>query len=84
MATRTAFRLTGATFLVGAATLGYASLIERNLFISYSRYEFSFLLRPILIATILIGIGLVVTPIIQKRLARRFAVREELIAAGKG
>ncbi len=38
MATRTAFRLTGATFLLGAATLGYATLIERNLF-TLRRYD---------------------------------------------
>jgi putative tricarboxylic transport membrane protein len=58
-------------------------LIERNLFISYSRYEFSFLLRPILIVIILVGIGLVVAPYIQKRLARRMGIREELVGAEK-
>src|SRR5436305_9159398 len=32
MRTRTAFRITGAGLLLGCATLGYASLVERNLF----------------------------------------------------
>ena len=32
MRTRTALRITGAGLLLGAATLGYASLIERNMF----------------------------------------------------
>ncbi len=38
MRTRTAFRLAGAGLLLGSATLGYASLVERNLF-TLRRYD---------------------------------------------
>jgi TctA family transporter len=59
-------------------------LIESNLFISYSRYEFGFLLRPVLVVIILVGIGLIVAPLIQARLARRVGIKEELIVAEEG
>jgi putative tricarboxylic transport membrane protein len=59
-------------------------LIENNLFISFARYEFGFLLRPILIVIIIITIGLILTPIVQAGLARRLGVRKEMVLAEEG
>lgn len=59
-------------------------LLENNLFIAYARYEYSFLLRPVLIGIILIGVALVAAPVLQKRFARRLGVREELVAVEEG
>jgi TctA family transporter len=56
------------------------ALIEKNLFISYSRYEFSFLLRPVLIGIIVVAVALIAAPYIQKRIAQRWRVREEYLA----
>ena len=47
-------------------------LIERNLFIAYSRYEFSFLLRPILMVIMVVALGLVLAPLIRGQIQRRF------------
>ncbi|HYU17391.1 MAG TPA: tripartite tricarboxylate transporter permease [Chloroflexota bacterium] len=59
-------------------------LIENNLFISYSRYEFGFFTRPVLLVIIAIGIALVVAPLVQERLARRLGVKEKLVVAEEG
>ncbi|MBI4493256.1 MAG: tripartite tricarboxylate transporter permease [Chloroflexi bacterium] len=59
-------------------------LIENNLFISYARYEFSFLLRPILLTMIIIGCMLAVAPYVQKLFAARLRVKEEFIVAEEG
>ena len=56
------------------------ALIEKNLFISYSRYEFSFLLRPVLIGIMVVAVALIAAPYIQKRIAQRWRVREEYLA----
>jgi putative tricarboxylic transport membrane protein len=45
-------------------------LVERNLFISYRLYEFGFLLRPLVIATMLIGLAIVFLPTIQIAIAK--------------
>ncbi len=55
-------------------------LIEKNLFISYSRYEFSFMLRPVLLGIMIVAVALLVLPHIQKRIAQRWRVKEEYLA----
>jgi len=69
-------------YVGGLTALGLVlgGLIEKNLFISYSRYEFGFLLRPVLLAIIIIAVGLIAAPYIQKRIAQRWRVREEYLA----
>ena len=59
-------------------------LIEKNLFISYARYEFTFLLRPVLLVIIAVGVALILAPLVQSWFARRVGLREELIAAEEG
>ncbi len=59
-------------------------LIERNLFISYSRYEFAFLLRPVLLVIIAITVALILAPLVRKWVVRRLGVREELIVTEEG
>jgi TctA family transporter len=59
-------------------------LIEKNLFISYSRYEFGFLLRPVLLGIIIVALGLIAAPYIQKRITSRWRVREEFVATQEG
>jgi TctA family transporter len=59
-------------------------LIENNLFISYARYEFSFMTRPVLLVIIAVTLGLILWPIVQSRLAKRIGVKEGLIAAEEG
>jgi TctA family transporter len=59
-------------------------LIERNLFISYTRYEFSFLLRPLLLALILLGVSMVLAPYAARWFARRFGLKEQLIVTETG
>jgi TctA family transporter len=55
-------------------------LIEKNLFISYSRYEFGFMLRPVLLGIIVIAVALIAAPYIQRRIAQRWRVKEEYLA----
>ena len=59
-------------------------LIEKNLFISYARYEFTFLLRPVLLIIIAVGLALILAPLVQAWFARRIGLREKLIAAEEG
>jgi TctA family transporter len=59
-------------------------LVEKNLFISYARYEFGFLTRPVLLVIIAVGIALILAPIIQEKFARRYHLREELVVAQEG
>jgi len=59
-------------------------LIERNLFVAYTRYEFSFLLRPLLLVLILLGISTVLAPYAARWFARRFGLKERLIVTETG
>ncbi|MEI6454543.1 MAG: tripartite tricarboxylate transporter permease, partial [Actinomycetes bacterium] len=55
-------------------------LAENNLFISFQRYEWAFMQRPLLI-TIVVGSALVVfLPILRERFARRTGLKEEFLA----
>jgi len=55
-------------------------LIETNLFLSYSRYEFGFLLRPVLLGILGVAVVLLAAPAVQRRLARRWRVKEAYLA----
>jgi len=57
------------------------SLIERNLFISYRIYGFWFLLRPIVVVSIVIILAVLFLPNIQAMIARRNAVEEKVVVA---
>jgi putative tricarboxylic transport membrane protein len=56
-------------------------LIERYLFISYSIYGFSFLLRPLVFVLIAIAVAVLLLPGIQELLARRAVEREDGVVA---
>jgi TctA family transporter len=56
-------------------------LAETNLFISFARYEWSFLTRPLLVVIILAGVAIVFAPTVQARLARRAGLAGELRVA---
>jgi TctA family transporter len=45
-------------------------IIESNLFKAYGRYQFRFLLRPIVLGIILLGLAVIVAPAVYKRLRR--------------
>jgi putative tricarboxylic transport membrane protein len=59
-------------------------LAESNLFISFARYEWTFLTRPLLLAIIVVGAIIVFAPIVRQRLARRAGVSGELLVAEEG
>lgn len=59
-------------------------LLERNLFISYTRYEFAFLLRPVLIAIMLLGISMALAPLVQRWVARRVGLQEKVFVSEAG
>jgi TctA family transporter len=59
-------------------------LVEKNLFISYSRYEFSFLLRPVLVGIILVGLAIVVIPYARPWLLKRLAMRDAVAGGLEG
>jgi TctA family transporter len=46
-------------------------LIEKNLFISHTRYGFAFLARPVVIVIVIIGIAAILLPMIKERLTDR-------------
>jgi putative tricarboxylic transport membrane protein len=56
-------------------------LIERNLFISYQRYQFEFLGRPVLLAILALGVVIMFGPIVRRMFARRLALKEEMVIA---
>ncbi|HLG73293.1 MAG TPA: tripartite tricarboxylate transporter permease [Chloroflexota bacterium] len=59
-------------------------IAENNFFIAYTRYGVSFVLRPVLIGIIVVGIVLLLAPTFQKMLGRRAGVRQELLLAEEG
>jgi len=59
-------------------------IAENNFFIAYTRYSFAFLLRPVLIGIILTGVAILLAPLAQKALGRRFGIRQELLLAEEG
>ncbi|MBI4322626.1 MAG: tripartite tricarboxylate transporter permease [Chloroflexi bacterium] len=60
------------------------TLIEKNLFISYTRYEFSFLLRPMVVAIFLVGLAIILAPTIRRVVLQRSGSKEGGIVAGRG
>lgn len=56
-------------------------LIERYSFISYSLYKMSFLLRPIVMVTLLIGLAVLFLPMIQKKILQRLGFKEDVVVA---
>lgn len=59
-------------------------LIENNLFIAYSRYEFDFLLRPVLLIMFALATALLAAPHLQRWFAGRLRLRRELVVAQEG
>jgi hypothetical protein len=60
------------------------TLVERNLFISYSRYQFGFLARPLLIAIIVLCVLVIVGPSLRRLVAGRLGVKEAQLAPEEG
>jgi TctA family transporter len=56
-------------------------IAESNLFISFARYDWSFLSRPLLVGIILVGVLIVFAPLLRERLARRSGVEADLLVA---
>jgi len=54
-------------------------LIERYFFISYGLHKMGFLLRPIVIVTLLIGLAVLFLPMIQEKLLKRLGIKENVI-----
>lgn len=54
-------------------------LIERYFFISYGLHKMGFLLRPIVIVTLLIGLAVLFLPMIQEKLFKRLGIKENVI-----
>jgi TctA family transporter len=54
---------------------------ENNLFISYSRYGWSFLSRPMLIAIILVSVVIVFAPLVRDQFARRAGIKGDILVA---
>lgn len=59
-------------------------LAETNLFISFSRYGWAFLTRPLLLAIIIVGAAIVFAPMLRQRLAQRAGVSGDLLVAEEG
>lgn len=58
-------------------------LIERNFFISYGLHGFRFLLRPIVVVILLLGIAALFLPAIQEVLRKLLGLKEELVVSEK-
>jgi TctA family transporter len=56
-------------------------IAESNLFISFARYDWSFLSRPLLVGIILVGVLIAFAPLLRERLARRSGVEADLLVA---
>jgi putative tricarboxylic transport membrane protein len=56
-------------------------LAESNLFISFARYDWTFITRPLLLAIILVSVVIVFAPILRDRLARKTGVESDLLAS---
>src|SRR5215213_465916 len=57
------------------------TLIEKNLFVAYGRYEFSFLARPLVVAIFLVGIAVLVLPVLQEMFAKRLGFKEGVLVS---
>jgi hypothetical protein len=53
-------------------------IVETNLFISYARYDFTFVGRPLLVAIIVVGLATMLVPYARKRLFNRLGMRGEV------
>jgi TctA family transporter len=56
-------------------------LAESNLFISFARYDWAFITRPLLVAIILVSVVIVFAPMLRDRLARKTDVESDLLAS---
>jgi TctA family transporter len=56
-------------------------LAESNLFISFARYEWSFITRPLLVAIIVASVVIVFAPMLRERLARKAGVEPDLLVS---
>jgi TctA family transporter len=54
-------------------------LIERYFFISYGLFKMDFLLRPIVVFTLLVGLAVFFIPMIQEEILRRLRLKEHVI-----
>jgi putative tricarboxylic transport membrane protein len=60
------------------------TLVERNLFISYTRYQFSFLTRPVLVVIIVLCVLVMFGPSLRRWIAGRLGVKEAQLAPEEG
>ncbi len=56
-------------------------LIERYFFISYGLHKMGFLLRPIVIVTLLLGLVVLFLPMIQERILQRLGLKERVVVS---
>jgi putative tricarboxylic transport membrane protein len=57
------------------------TLIEKNLFVAYGRYEFGFLARPLVVAIFLIAVAVLVLPVLQEMFAKRLGIKEGVLVS---
>jgi putative tricarboxylic transport membrane protein len=57
------------------------TLIEKNLFVAYGRYEFGFLARPLVIAIFLVAVAVLVLPVLQEMFAKRLGFKEGVLVS---
>lgn len=57
------------------------SLVEKNLFISYTRYGFTFLLRPLVVVILVVGCGVIFLPMIRQKVIGRLGPNGARIAS---
>ena len=56
-------------------------LVERNFFISYELHGLTFLWRPIVVVTLVIGLGVLFLPSIQNTLPRWLGFKENAVVS---
>jgi len=57
------------------------TLIEKNLFVAYGRYEFSFFGRPLVIAIFLVALAVLLLPVLQEMFAKRLGFKEGVLVS---
>jgi putative tricarboxylic transport membrane protein len=57
------------------------TLIEKNLFVAYGRYEFGFLARPLVVAIFLVAVAVLVLPVLQEMFAKRLGIKEGVLVS---
>jgi TctA family transporter len=56
-------------------------LIEKNLFIAHSRYEFGFLARPLVLVIFAIAVAVFLLPVMQEMFAKRLGFKEGVLVS---